>query len=53
MRKPLTRVGALVGSYIGWWLGAKIGLTSAFMMSFVGLGAGIYLSGILADRLVD
>ena len=33
MRKPLTRVGALVGSYAGWWLGAKIGPTAAFMMA--------------------
>jgi hypothetical protein len=53
MRKPLTRVGALVGSYVGWWLGGKIGPTAAFMMAFVGIGAGIYLSGILAERLVD
>jgi len=53
MRKPLTMLSSLVGSYAGWYLGALVGLTTAFILSMVGLGAGVYLGGLLAKRLVD
>ena len=32
----------LVGA-VGWWVGAKIGLITAFILSGVGSMAGIYL----------
>ena len=30
------------GSYAGWYLGARVGFTTAFMVSMVGLGIGLY-----------
>jgi hypothetical protein len=36
-------VGATVGGYAGWYLGAPVGLMTAFMLSMVGTGAGLYL----------
>ena len=42
MNKLMGFIGATVGSAIGWWLGAKIGIMTAFMVSTVGSGVGIY-----------
>ena len=42
MSKLLTFLGATVGGAIGWWLGARVGTMTAFMVSTVGTGVGIY-----------
>jgi len=42
MLKLYSFIGATVGSYAGWALGAPIGFTTAFMISMVGTGVGIY-----------
>jgi hypothetical protein len=42
MLKLYSFIGATVGSYAGWAVGASIGLTTAFMVSMVGTGLGIY-----------
>jgi len=39
-------------SGIGWWLGADYGIMTAFMLSMVGLGVGIWYGKKLADRWV-
>ena len=36
-------IGATVGGYAGWYLGAPVGIMTAFMLSMVGTGAGLYL----------
>jgi hypothetical protein len=43
MRKPLAILGAVAGSTLGWWLGSFIGIMTAFIVSMVGAGFGIYL----------
>ena len=35
-------LGATVGSYAGWALGSTVGFMTAFMVSMVGTGLGIY-----------
>lgn len=35
-------IGSTLGSYAGWWLGAHAGVMSAFIVSMVGTGVGIY-----------
>jgi hypothetical protein len=42
MRKALTFLGATIGGYAGWYAGAPIGFMTAFMLSMVGTGLGIY-----------
>ena len=42
MLKLYSFIGATVGSYAGWALGAPVGTMTAFMLSFVGTGLGIY-----------
>jgi hypothetical protein len=42
MKKLFVFAGATIGSSIGWWLGDRIGLMTAFMVSIVGSGVGMY-----------
>ena len=42
MTKLLGFVGATVGSSLGWWMGSRAGTMTAFMLSMVGTGVGIY-----------
>ena len=42
MTKLFGFLGATIGSYAGWWLGSHIGVMTAFMVSMLGTGLGIY-----------
>lgn len=43
MAKLLWFIGATVGGWVGWWLGEQFGgVFTAFVVSMVGTGAGIY-----------
>lgn len=42
MTKLIIFVGATVGSGIGWWLGDFVGMFTAFTLSMVGTGIGMY-----------
>jgi hypothetical protein len=44
MERLVVLVAATVGGSLGWWVGARIGFTTAFCLSFVGTGAGVYLA---------
>ncbi len=35
-------VGTTIGGALGWWLGARVGMMTAFMVSMVGTGVGLY-----------
>ena len=43
-------VGSAVGSYAGWWLGAPLGLMTAFVVGMVGTGAGFYFGRKIAQH---
>jgi hypothetical protein len=45
-------IGATIGSYAGWALGNRIGLMTAFMLSMVGTGLGIYVGRRVASELL-
>ena len=53
MGKLFSFIGATIGSYAGWALGEKFGFTTAFMLSMVGTGVGIYFGQRLARNYVD
>ncbi len=53
MRKLIVGTSSTVASYIGWALGAPFGTMTAFMVSMVGTGLGIYLGIQLNKRLLD
>ena len=50
MSKLLAFVGATVGGWLGWFLGAPIGIFSAFAVSMIGTGIGLYAGRELAKR---
>jgi len=35
-------IGMTIGGYVGWWAGAPVGMMTAFMLSMVGTGIGLY-----------
>ena len=41
-------VGSTVGSAIGWWIGNSVGIMTAWAVSFVGFGLGMYMGRRLA-----
>jgi len=45
-------LGATVGSSIGWWLGAEVGTMTAFFVSVLGTGLGMYAGRWLADAIL-
>lgn len=51
MQRLLGIVGMLVLSWVGWWAGAQVGTMTAFFLSAVGAGVGLYLGRKLADRM--
>jgi hypothetical protein len=52
MTKLLVFLGATVGGSVGWWLGAFFGMFTAFMISMVGTGIGMYAARrFAAERL--
>lgn len=44
MERIIVFVGASVGGALGWWIGAQVGLMTAFFVSMVGTGAGMYFA---------
>jgi hypothetical protein len=50
MTKFFAFIGATIGGYAGWALGATIGTATAFMISMVGTGIGIYYGRRIAQH---
>lgn len=50
MMKLYGFLGATIGSYAGWYLGAPVGLMTAFSLSMVGTGFGIYAGRRVAQH---
>jgi hypothetical protein len=46
--KLFALIGSTVGGAIGWWLGARVGVMTAFVLSVVGTGCGMYAGARLA-----
>ena len=43
MRKLLTLIVASLAGWLGWWLGTGIGTMTAFCLSVIGTGLGLYV----------
>jgi hypothetical protein len=53
MQKLMAMIGATIGSYAGWALGARAGVMTAFVLSMVGTGLGMVAGYRAAVRLLD
>jgi hypothetical protein len=49
MNKLLAFFGMTIGGWIGWALGEPMGMFTAFILSFVGTGVGLYIGKRIAD----
>jgi len=49
MRKILISVITIICSWIGWWIGDLFGLMTAFILSMIGTGVGMYYGRRLID----
>jgi uncharacterized membrane protein YbhN (UPF0104 family) len=52
MSRLLTTLGASVGGALGWWLGARVGVMTAFFLSTLGTGVGAYAGRRIAGSLL-
>ena len=43
-------IGATAGGAIGWWAGSFVGFMTAFFVSTVGTGVGMYYAKRFADN---
>jgi uncharacterized protein YcfJ len=50
MKKTLVFLGAFLGGTVGWMLGDGVGLMTAFVLSIVGTGVGVYAGNKVAQR---
>lgn len=50
MTRLLVLAGTTAGSALGWWAGAHVGIMTAFFVSMVGFGAGMWGGSRLAQR---
>ena len=42
--KVMMFLGAILGGAVGWWIGARVGLMTAFIVSTVLSGVGMYFA---------
>lgn len=52
MKKLLGTVGATVGSTIGWYAAVKLGFMTAFFVSTIAGGVGLYYGVKAANQLI-
>jgi len=50
MKRMSAFLGATVGGYVGWHLGAAVSLFTAYLVSVVGAGLGMYVGISVAGR---
>ena len=52
MKRLLDLVGLSIGGWLGWMLGAWVSIFTAFLLSMVGTGFGLYLARKLTRGLL-
>jgi uncharacterized membrane protein YbhN (UPF0104 family) len=52
VEKVIVTIGATIGGSVGWWMGSGVGFMTAFFISIVGTGVGMYYSRRLAKNIL-
>ena len=52
MKRLFNLIGMTMGGWLGWALGAPISIFTAFMVSMVGTGLGLYAALRITKRLL-
>lgn len=53
MEKLFIFLGATIAGSVGWWLGAFVGVMTAFIVSMIFTGFGMYFGRRLARHYLD
>jgi hypothetical protein len=53
MKKLFSFIGASVLGWAGWAIGAPVGMVTAFIVSMIGTGLGMYFGVKLANRYLE
>ena len=51
MLRAIVTLATTVGSAIGWWIGARVGIMTAFTLGMVGFGIGMWAGRRIARTL--
>lgn len=51
MKKLVVLVTTTIGSTVGWWLGSSYGIMTAFILSMIGFGVGMFYGARFAKNL--
>lgn len=52
MEKVIVMIASTLGGSVGWWVGSGVGFMTAFLVSIVGTGIGIYYGRRLARNIL-
>ena len=52
MKKLLGLLGMTIGGWLGWAIGAPISIFTAFIISMIGTGFGLYYGNKIAGRFM-
>jgi hypothetical protein len=52
MKSLLNLIGMSVGGWLGWIIGAQVSFFTAFIVSVIGTGLGLYLTQRTVRRLL-
>ena len=50
MRKIFALIGATIGGWLGWYIGALVSMVAAFLLGMVMTGVGMYIGIKAAQR---
>ena len=45
--------GAVLGGWVGWWLGSSMGIMTAYFLSLLGMAAGLYMAIRFKQNILD
>ncbi|MBL8995698.1 MAG: hypothetical protein KJZ74_12000 [Gemmatimonadales bacterium] len=51
MLRTIVMLTTAVGSGIGWWIGARVGIMTGFVVAMVGFGVGMWAGRRIARDL--
>ena len=52
MRRLFSFIGMTIGGWVGWAIGAPVSIFTAFIISMVGTGVGLYAALRIGKRLL-
>jgi len=52
MNRFLNFAGMTIGGWVGWWIGALVSIFTAFILSMIGTGVGLYYTQRAAKRFL-